>query len=102
MDDTKMVTLASARLYALYLAGYDPGDMAPEDRADCKDAVQVDPAEPPAMMVWLDAKHVGLAVQFDLAHVVQVCAAPVVIPLTTLRAEGAKPALLDALEAARR
>jgi hypothetical protein len=101
MDGTKMVTLASKRLYALYLAGYDPGAGTPEDRTACNDAVRnTGEDEPPAMMAWLDARQGGLAVQFDLAHVVQACADPVVIPLATLRAEGAQPVLLDAIEAA--
>ena len=88
-DGTKMVTLASKRLYALYRAGYPAAQSS-----DCKDAVQS--SEPPAMMAWLDAKGGGLSVQFDLAHVVQACAEPVTIPLATLRAEGARPDLLDA------
>jgi len=95
-DGTKMVTLASKRLFALYLAGY-PAD----SDQNCKDAVH-DAADsgPPAMMVWLDAKQGGLAVRFDLAHVVQVCATPVVIPAATLRSEGTNPQLVDAIDAA--
>ena len=54
------------------------------------------------MMAWRDAKAGGLTVQFDLPHVVQACADPVVIPAAALEAEGAKPVLLDALAAARR
>jgi hypothetical protein len=102
MDGTEMVTLSSKRLYALYIAGYDSGSGSAEDRAACKDAVQnIDSDGPPAMMAWLDSKLGGLAVQDDLPHVVQACAVPVVIPVATLRAEGAQPALLDAIEAAR-
>jgi hypothetical protein len=49
-----------------------PGsDIAADDVANCKEAVQ-GAADPPAMMVWLDAKSGGLAVQYDLAHAVQV------------------------------
>ena len=105
MDGTKMVTLASRRLYSLYLAGYDsairmPGtDIADEDRAACKEAVR-ETAGPPGMMVWLDAKSGGIAVQYDLVHAVQACALPVVIPVAALRANGADPALLEAIEAA--
>jgi hypothetical protein len=106
IDGTKMVTLASHQLYSLYLDGYDrasrmPGtDIAAEDLATCKEAVQEAP-DPP-MMVWLDAKSGGVAVQFDLPHAVQACAVPVVIPLATLRAAGANAALVDAIEAARK
>ena len=104
MDGTRIVTLASPRLFSLYLSGYDrairmPGnDIAAEDLATCREAVQ-DEANPP-MMVWLDAKSGGLAVQFDLIHAVQVCALPVVIPVEVLRANGVNAALLDAIAAA--
>lgn len=97
-DEARMVTLSSKRLYALFLAGYD---RERGDDPDCKAAVRsVGDAGPPAMTVWLDAKLGGLAVQFDLPHVVQACADAVVIPASTLRTEGARPALLDALAAA--
>ncbi len=104
MDGTRMVTLTSPRLYSLYLSGYDrasrmPGsDIAAEDLAGCKEAVQGEAN--PAMMVWLDAKSGGLAVQFDLIHALQACAVPVVIPIAVLRADGANAALLDAIDAA--
>ena len=52
------------------------------------------------MMAWLDAKAGGLAVQFDLAHVVQACADTAVIPVEALRVLGAQSVLLDALDAA--
>ena len=104
MDGTRMVTLASPRLFSLYLSGYDhairmPGnDITAKDLATCKEAVQEE-ANPP-MMVWPDAKSGGLAVQFDLIHAVQVCALPVVIPVEVLRANGVNAALLDAIAAA--
>ena len=103
MDGTKMVTLAAPRLYSLYLSGYDratrePGnDIAADDQVACKEAVQTD--DPPAMMVWLDAKAGGLAIQFDLPHAAQACAVPVVIPAAVLRAEGANAAMLEAIGA---
>lgn len=52
------------------------------------------------MMAWLDAKVGGVAVQFDLPHVVQACADDVVIPTKTLREEGVQTVLIDAIEAA--
>jgi hypothetical protein len=52
------------------------------------------------MMAWLDAKTGGLGVQFELVHVVQACEMPIVIPLATLRVEGAQPALVDAVQKA--
>ncbi|MGH1574475.1 hypothetical protein ACRAWG_32300 [Methylobacterium sp. P31] len=103
-DGTKMVTLASRRLHALYLQLYRPktGDpRADGDDEACREAVaDTSSGGPPAMMAWLDAEAGGLAVQFDLAHVVQACADAVVIPTATLRREGAQPVLIDALEAA--
>ena len=103
MDGTKMVTLASKALQALYLKGYrrqaDPKREG--DDAECRQAVtEAGSSAPPAMMAWLDAKAGGLAVQFDLAHVVQACADTVVIPTATLRRDGAKPVLTEALDAA--
>lgn len=52
------------------------------------------------MMAWLDAKEGGLALQFDLSHVVQACADSVVVPISVLRTEGASEVLTDAIEAA--
>ncbi|MGH1588974.1 hypothetical protein ACRBEV_12195 [Methylobacterium phyllosphaerae] len=104
-DGTKMVTLASKMLHTLYLAGYRPKSGDPKrdgDDADCRRAVtETNDGEPPAMMAWLDAGAGGLAVQFDLAHVVQACADPVVIP--SPRCAGMAPSLVltGAIEAAR-
>ena len=104
IDGTRLVTLASPRLHSLYLSGYDRAiqmagnDIPVEDLAGCKEAVQE--TNNPPMMVWLDAKLGGIAIQFDLPHAVQACAVPVVIPLAVLRADGANAALLDAIDAA--
>lgn len=100
MAKTKMVTLASKRLYALYIAGYQPGGDA-EDQNDCKKAVRRTGDEPPAMMAWLDAKRGGLAVWFDLSQVDQNCEMAVVIPIATLRAEGVPSPMLGAIGAAK-
>lgn len=102
LDETRMVTLASQRLYALFMSGYEFGKGSAADRAYCKEALQsTGTSDPPAMMVWLDAKLGGLAVQYDLSRVVQACALPAVIPVAVLRNEGAQPDLLDAIESAR-
>lgn len=99
-DGTKMVTLASRRLFELYLAGYLTANSAPAD-PDCGQIVEDSGRnDPPAMMAWLDAKTGGLAVQFDLIHALQACAKSIVIPLATLRAEGAQTALMDAIQKA--
>lgn len=96
-DGSRMVTLSSQHLYAILLAAYD---RQRDDDPECKAVRLTGDSGPPAMTVWLDAKRGGLAVQFDLAHAVQACADSVVIPTATLRTEGARPALLDALAAA--
>jgi hypothetical protein len=98
-DGTRMVTLASKRLFALYLDGYHASSA--ESQAECRHAIQDVAADGArAAMVWLDARTGGLAVQVGLPHVVQACEAEVVIPVATLRAEGAQPALVDAIQAA--
>ncbi len=98
-DGTKMVTLASKRLYAMYLAGY------PKDQdADCKAAIKDVGTDSgaPAMTVWLDAKGDGLAMSFDLSHAVAACEEVVTIPTAALRKEGANSMLADAIDAAHR
>ena len=104
MDGTKMVTLKSKRLHALYLERYRPKDGdSNADAADdeCREAVaRADSAEAPAMTVWPDAKEGGLVTRFGVAHAVQACVDDVVIPAATLRIEGAKTVLVDALEKA--
>ena len=111
-DGSKIVTLASRRLFDLYLAGYGTGEDKRDDLDECKQAFKDLAGDgppgkdlagdgPPGMMVWLDAKGGGLAVQVGLPHVVQACEEPVVIPAAVLRLEGAQPALLRAFEAGR-
>jgi hypothetical protein len=98
-DGTRMVTLASTTLHALYLAGYRPGDVEPS----CREAVSEPGAgAPPAMMVWPDAKAGGLVLQFNLPRAAQACSDPVVISSVTLRRHGADARLLAAIDAAHR
>lgn len=100
-DGTKIVTLASKRLFDLYMAGYGAGDPPDSDLQECKDALVSQATDgPPGMMVWLDAKGGGLAVQVGLPHVVQACEEPVTIPASVLKTEGAQPALLKAFDGA--
>lgn len=102
-EGSKIVTLASKRLHALYLERYRPDTRGSKNDADkdCREAVaETFDGNPPAMMVWLDAKEDGLALQFDLAHVVQACADRVLIPTSVLRSEGASATLIDAVDAA--
>jgi hypothetical protein len=99
-DGTRIVTLASKRLFDLYMAGYDT-DETPRrsDLAECKQAFLDQAADgPPGMMVWPDARHGGLAVQVGVEHAEQACEQPVVIPAAVLRQEGAQPALLKAFD----
>ena len=97
-DEVKTVTLSSPRLYGLFLAGYD----ATGADADCKEAVRsAGSFGPPGMAAWLDGKRAGLVLHVSLAHVFQSCEDREVVPLATLEAEGARPTLIEALEAAR-
>jgi hypothetical protein len=99
-DGTKVVTLASKRLFELYMAGYGAGQAPSSDLNDCKQAFRDGATDgPPGMMVWLDAKGGGLAVQIGLAHAMAACEEPVVIPAAVLATEGAQPALLKAFAA---
>lgn len=66
---------------------------------DCRDVLN-DPEL--KLNLWPDPKGGGLGVEpGDLAHAVQACADPIVIPTTTLRPLGVDAALLDAIDAAR-
>jgi hypothetical protein len=97
-DRTKMVTLASQRLFELYVAGYHAAN--PDD-PDCGGAIEDSGRNgPPGMMAWLDANVGGLALQFDLFHAMEACSRPVVIPVSTLSAEGVQPELLESIRAA--
>jgi hypothetical protein len=101
-DGTRVVTLASKRLFELYMAGYGAGQAPSGDLNDCKQALLDEAsAGPPGMMVWLDAKGGGLAVQVGLTHVVAACEEPVVIPAPVLGTEGAQPVLLKAFAVTR-
>ena len=96
-DGTKIVLLASARLFELYMAGYRAGEPPSDDLEECRESLRDTASDgPPGMMVWLDAKQGGLVVLVSLAHVVQACEEEVVIPAAVLQKEGARPALLKA------
>ncbi len=92
-----VTTVASKRLYELYLAGY------PKDQdVDCQQTVRDAGTAPPPMTLWLDAAGDGLAVRFDLPHAVQACAEAVTIPTETMRSDGADQSLTEAIDAAHR
>jgi hypothetical protein len=99
-DGTKIVTLASKRLFELYVAGYAAGEPPSSDQEECRQAILDQATDgPPGMMLWLDASGGGLAVQVSLPHVEKACEDPVVIPASVLRTEGAQPTLLKAFDA---
>jgi hypothetical protein len=98
-DGTRIVTLASKRLFDLYMAGYKAREAPSGDLDECRQALGQEAADgPPQMMVWLDGKAKGLAVEVPLTHVIQACEDPVVIPAAVLKAEGAQPVLLKAFD----
>ena len=100
LDGTRTVSLTAPALTALFLKGYPSTEMGKDP--DCRDAVKNGSDSPPAFSLWLNAKQGGLALQYDLSHVIQVCANPVVIPASVLARQGASPRLVAALEAAHR
>jgi hypothetical protein len=105
-DGNQTVTLTSRRLHALYVEQYRPKTGNSEIDAadeDCRIAVgQARSAEVPPMMAWLDAKEGGLATRLELSHAMQACVDDVVVPIATLRAEGASQQLINALQEAHR
>jgi hypothetical protein len=98
-DGTKTVPLSSKALTALYLAGYRPGDADKECRGAIADDVA---ADEPDISVWPDAQDGGLAMIFDLPHVVAACEDVVVAPAASLRSKGVDPQFVDAIEEGRR
>lgn len=94
---SKMVTLASKKLFGLYMAGYTDGGATGQDLAVCKEALRAGGDDAPPANVWLDAKRHGLAVEIELPHAVAACEDFVVISAAELKTLGAAPALVTAL-----
>ena len=86
----------SARLYALFAAGYsDPSQ-------HCVDTVKRAAAgPPPEMALHLDGTRGGLVVGMDVQSDDWPCNNTVLLSIDTLRVEGVQAALLDALAAAK-
>jgi hypothetical protein len=103
-DGSEIRTLSSARLHRLYLDQYRrraDSAGADEDDVECREAVAtLRNGQVPRMMVWFKGRE-GLSIQFDLEYAAEACADEVIIPVATLRAEGASADLVRALEAAR-
>ena len=91
-DGTKIGTVTSPKLLALYKAGYPAG----EDRVTCLDAIGDGP-----FVLWPDAKARGLDVApSSLPHVMAACGEIVTIPVADLRHLGVDTRLTDAIDAA--
>lgn len=101
-DGVQMVTLASPRLFALYVAGYEAALGAAGAPDECRGAVGEGDMEAQALQAWLDGPRGALMLQFDFNHAMQACSTPVPIAAEVLRREGASPRLVNALRAARR
>ena len=101
-DGVQMVTLASPRLFALYVAGYEAALRAEDAPAECDGAVGEGGLNAQALQAWLDGPRGALVLQFDFNHAMQACSTPVLIPAEVLQREGASPRLVNALLAARR
>jgi hypothetical protein len=95
MDGATVGFVTSKTLQSLWLKA--EAAASPID-PDCQDVLN-DPEL--KLNLWPDPKGGGLGVEpGDLAHVVQACADPMVIPTATLRPLGVDAALLDAIDAA--
>lgn len=100
-DGVAVATLASSRLGRLYAQRYDSAVRKEGGLEDCLGTAQLNggPGEQP-MVAWLDARAGGLVVQYDLGNAMKACSMPVLLPIATLRHEGASPRLIAALTAA--
>lgn len=102
-DGTRTVQLASPQLWELYRTGWTRQDPQRAADAECKRVIE-DAAQggPPGLAAWPDAEQGGLVLLLDdLLHAAQACGGTVLVPLATLRQEGASTDLLRALAAAR-
>lgn len=98
MDGTRTIQLTSEPLMKLYQQLYRQPRQ--EDDKECADAISMSGDEIPPFVAWLDAGTGGVGLLPDLPHVIQACADPVVIPVATLRAQGAPAEALAAIQAA--
>jgi hypothetical protein len=91
-DGSKIGTVTSPKLLALYKADYPARD----DRAECLDAIGNGP-----FVLWPDAKAHGLEVApSSLPHVMAACGETVTLSVATLRRLGVDARLTDAIDAA--
>jgi hypothetical protein len=98
-DGTTIGVVSSATLHDLYVKAV-AGDQDPATRAQCAEVLEDETMQ---FQLWLDAARGGLVVSpSSLPHAVAACGGDAVIPVSTLRRLGADPALLAALEAARK
>ncbi len=94
-DGTKMISLASPALAALYTANYPTSQ---DD--DCRAAVREGVGADTGMTVWLEAGQ-GLVLNPGLPHGVKACEEQVIVSTDALGAAGASPGLVASLQAAR-
>ena len=98
-DGSTVGVVSSGALHDLYVKA-ESGDQDPATRAQCADVLEDETMQ---FQLWLDAAKGGLVVSpSSLPHAVAACGGDAVIPVATLRRLGADPALLAALEAARK
>ena len=93
----EMPSMASKRLHELYVQAYRKGEHA--DDKQCVDSVESSDSEP-MFQAWLDAGAGGLTYVMLLNQFDTACMDEFVLPLETLRAEGAPEATLRALDLA--
>lgn len=99
-DGTQIGAVKSPTLIAWYREQVRAANGADKEWADgCNDVLDGDLS----LVLWIDAKAQGVSMQIaDLPHVVAACNEAVVMKTDELRTRGAKPALTNAIDAAKK
>ncbi len=100
-DGSKIGVLKSPALLAWYRAAVArEGTQDNQWWADCKEVYDNPDL---ALVLWIDAEQGAVMAQAsDLPHAVQACISPQMLSIADLRQRGAKPALVEAIEAMHR
>ena len=100
IDETQVGAVKSPALIAWYREQVRAANGADKEWAEgCNDVLDGDLS----LVLWIDAKAQGVSMQIaDLPHVVAACNEAVVMKTDELRKRGAKPALTNAIDAAKK
>lgn len=100
IDETQVGAVKSPALIAWYREQVRAANAGDKEWSEgCSDVLDGDLA----LVLWIDAKAQGVSMQIaDLPHVVAACNEAIVMKTDELRKRGAKPALTDAIDAAKK